>query len=138
MLVIRFGKWNHKATSMFIYTRIYRSGYRWTPFCIKEFRYVGDLRDKPVMADTNNPTITFTNKQNNESFDVKAIKYTPDKDGWCAGAHVKERDEPIKPTLNENHSYVSDAFKCGKCGHAIRFYAKYCEDCGQAVKWDAD
>ena len=48
MLVIRFGKWNHKATSMFIYTRIFRNGYEWTPFCIKKFRYVGDLG----MADT--------------------------------------------------------------------------------------
>lgn len=47
----------------------------------------------------------------------------------------EKRNEPMKPTLNESHSYVSDAFKCGKCGHAIRFHAKYCEDCGQAVKW---
>lgn len=51
-------------------------------------------------------------------------------------ALLKEQDEPIKPTLNESHSYVSDAFKCGKCGHTIRFHAKYCEDCGQAVKWE--
>lgn len=48
----------------------------------------------------------------------------------------EERNEPMKPTLNENHRYVSDAFKCGKCGHIIRFHAKYCEDCGQAVKWE--
>ena len=47
----------------------------------------------------------------------------------------KKRNEPMEPTLNESHCYVSDAFKCGKCGHAIRFHAKYCEDCGQAVKW---
>lgn len=49
---------------------------------------------------------------------------------------LKKRNEPIKPTLNENHCYVSDAFKCGKCGHTIKFHAKYCEECGQAVKWD--
>lgn len=48
---------------------------------------------------------------------------------------MEKRDDPIKPTLNESHSYVSDAFKCGKCGHTIRFHAKYCEDCGQAVRW---
>ena len=48
---------------------------------------------------------------------------------------LKDRDEPIKPTLNESHGYVSDAFNCGKCGHTIRFHAKYCENCGQAVKW---
>lgn len=40
MLVIRFGKWSHKATSMFTYTRIFRNGCEWTPFCIKKFRYV--------------------------------------------------------------------------------------------------
>ena len=90
MLVIRFGKWNHKATSMFIYTRIFRSGCKWTPLCIKKFRYVGDLGNTPVMADTNNPIITFTNKQTNESFNVKTIKYTPDTNGWRAGAYVKD------------------------------------------------
>lgn len=41
MIVIRFGVWRHKATSMFIYDRIYRDGYKWTPLCIKKFRYVG-------------------------------------------------------------------------------------------------
>lgn len=92
MLVIRFGKWNHKATSMFIYTRIFRNGCKWTPFCIKKFRYVGDLGNQPVMANTNNPTITFTNKQTNESFDVKTIKYTPDKDGWRTGAHIENEN----------------------------------------------
>lgn len=49
---------------------------------------------------------------------------------------LEKRNEPMEPTLNENHSYVSDAFKCGKCGHIIRFHAKYCENCGQAVKWE--
>ena len=42
MIVIRFGKWSHKATPMFIYERIFRNGCEWTPFCIKKFRYVGD------------------------------------------------------------------------------------------------
>lgn len=61
-----------------------------------------------------------------------------DRERICADALalLKEQDEPIKPTLNESHSYVSDAFKCGKCGHTIRFHAKYCEECGQAVKWN--
>ena len=49
---------------------------------------------------------------------------------------LEERNEPIEPTLNESHSYVSDAFKCGKCGHTIKFHAKYCEDCGQRVSWN--
>ena len=69
MLVIRFGKWNHQATSMFIYTRIFRNGYKWTPLCIKKFRYVGDLGSQPVIADIN-PTVTFTNTKTGESFDV--------------------------------------------------------------------
>lgn len=46
MIVIRFGKWSHKATSMFTYTRIFRNGYKWTPLCIKKFRYVGVQRQK--------------------------------------------------------------------------------------------
>lgn len=65
----------------------------------------------------------------------KERRYSDYRPYWCP---LKERDdpiEPIEPTLNENHSYISDAFKCGKCGHAIRFHVKYCEDCGQAVKW---
>lgn len=41
MIVIRFGLWRHKATSMFIYDRIYRDGDKWTPLCVKRFRYVG-------------------------------------------------------------------------------------------------
>ena len=53
-------------------------------------------------------------------------------------ALLKEQNEPMKPTLNENHRYVSDAFKCGKCGHTIRFHAKYCEECGQAVQWEVE
>lgn len=40
-VVIRFGKWCHKATSMYLYDRVYKNGYKWTPFCLKSFRYVG-------------------------------------------------------------------------------------------------
>lgn len=43
MPVIKFGKWCHKATSMFVYERIYKDGYKWTPLCIMKFRYVGTL-----------------------------------------------------------------------------------------------
>lgn len=43
MLVIKFGKWCHMSTSMFVYERIYKDGYKWTPFCIMKFRYVGTL-----------------------------------------------------------------------------------------------
>lgn len=41
MIVIRFGKWCHKATSMYLYDRVFRNGCEWTPLCIKRFRYVG-------------------------------------------------------------------------------------------------
>lgn len=78
--------------------------------------------------------------------ELQGCPYYPDKynpynectNQLTAGALalLKEQNNPIKPTLNENHRYVSDAFKCGKCGHIIRFHAKYCEDCGQAVKWE--
>ena len=51
MLVIRFGKWNHRATPMFVYTRIFRNGCEWTPLCIKKFRYVGIFNaDKESIA----------------------------------------------------------------------------------------
>ena len=43
-----------------------------------------------------NPTITFTNKQTGESFDVKTIKYTPDKDSWRTCAHVKDENNFIE------------------------------------------
>ena len=40
-VVIRFGKWCHKATPMYLYDRVYKNGGKWTPFCLKSFRYVG-------------------------------------------------------------------------------------------------
>lgn len=40
-VVIRLGRWYHKATSMFLYDRVYKNGDKWTPFCLKYFRYVG-------------------------------------------------------------------------------------------------
>lgn len=36
MIVIRFGKWFHAFNGKYHYTRILRSGYRWTPFCKRE------------------------------------------------------------------------------------------------------
>lgn len=45
MIVIRFGKWCHKATSMFLYDRVFRNGCEWTPLCIKRFRYVGNMQN---------------------------------------------------------------------------------------------
>lgn len=44
MLIIKFGKWNHKAGRVFCYDRIYRQGYKWTPFCILRFRCMENSR----------------------------------------------------------------------------------------------
>lgn len=42
MTVIRFGKWSHKVTALFVYDRIYWNGDKPTPFCVKKWRYVGE------------------------------------------------------------------------------------------------
>lgn len=42
-VVFRLGLWCHKATALFLYDRIYRHGCKWTPLCIKSFRYVGGI-----------------------------------------------------------------------------------------------
>ena len=39
MLWISFGKWSSKATSMFVWDRVYRKGYIWTPFVMASIRY---------------------------------------------------------------------------------------------------
>lgn len=41
MVIIKFGKWSRKATGMFIFERVYRHGYKWTPLCVVHFRYIG-------------------------------------------------------------------------------------------------
>lgn len=40
MIIINFGKWEHKATSLFIYERIYKNHYKWTPFVQVSGRYI--------------------------------------------------------------------------------------------------
>lgn len=47
-VVIRRGKWCHKATGLFLYDRIYRHGEKWTPLCIKSFRFVGGYADDVI------------------------------------------------------------------------------------------
>ena len=41
MVILNFGKWCHKATGLFLYDRVFKDGYRWTPLCVVHFRYVG-------------------------------------------------------------------------------------------------
>lgn len=33
MIILNFKTWDHKATRFFYYTRIWRKGFIWTPFC---------------------------------------------------------------------------------------------------------
>ena len=45
MLVLKFGRWSHSALEKYTYDRIYRNGYKWTPFCRRQLRYVtGGMR----------------------------------------------------------------------------------------------
>lgn len=39
MILINFGKWSQKGGSMFIWDRVYRNGYQWTPFIMARVRY---------------------------------------------------------------------------------------------------
>lgn len=78
-----------------------------------------------------------------EAMRIVSCVLVPDEESKRNVEAIKEASEllkrfiPMKPTLNESHSYVSDAFNCSKCGHTIRFHAKYYENCGQGVKWNA-
>lgn len=46
--------------------------------------------------------------------------------------------EPIAPKLIK--MYPHDIYECGNCGHrsvgSKDYKAKYCPECGQAVKWE--
>ena len=39
MIWISFAKWSSSGTSMFVWERVYRNGYKWTPFIIARARY---------------------------------------------------------------------------------------------------
>ena len=52
MVVIKLGKWRHKANSMFVYDRVYRNGYEWTPFCLMRFRYVSRWGERGIHDQT--------------------------------------------------------------------------------------
>ena len=49
-----------------------------------------------------------------------------------------EAQEPIAPKLIK--MYPHDIYECGNCGHksvgSKDYKAKYCPECGQAVKWE--
>ena len=47
MILLYPGKWNHKADRLFIYDRILKSKYKYTPFVKVRFRYL----DIPTIID---------------------------------------------------------------------------------------
>lgn len=42
MLILKLGKWCHKAGYLFCYDRIYTNTGKWTPLCLMRFRHVGE------------------------------------------------------------------------------------------------
>jgi len=51
---------------------------------------------------------------------------------------LKEQEavEPLKSKLSFTHGFDWEIWDCGCCGNQLRSFAKYCDQCGQAVKWD--
>ena len=67
MILIHFGKWSSKATNYFIYNRVYKNGYKWTPFIEMTRRYRLDKpsnikQEKPLKTEANNMIIAQTEK----------------------------------------------------------------------------
>lgn len=51
---------------------------------------------------------------------------------------LKER-EPVKPKkspLSMKNRFFGAIYNCGFCGSRLQGVAKYCVQCGRAVKWD--
>ena len=45
--------------------------------------------------------------------------------------------EPVKPIrMHHSEHKQTDNYRCGKCGDDIYFEQRFCECCGQAVKWE--
>lgn len=51
---------------------------------------------------------------------------------------LKEQEpvEPIKSKLSFTRGFMWEIWDCGCCGNQLRSFAKYCDQCGQAVKWE--
>ena len=52
-------------------------------------------------------------------------------------AMVKEQ-EPVEPVFERQFMSSINIYDCGKCGTSLgaKGIAKYCMECGQAVKWE--
>lgn len=47
--------------------------------------------------------------------------------------------EPRRPIKSPNYNYSHYGYNCSKCGHTLHvgeYRPNYCEECGQAVKWN--
>lgn len=51
---------------------------------------------------------------------------------------LKEQEavKPLKSKLSFTHGFDWEIWDCGCCGNQLRSFAKYCDQCGRAVKWD--
>ena len=55
------------------------------------------------------------------------------------GLKMLKEQEPVKPIkskLSFTHGFNWDIWDCGCCGNQLRSFAKYCDQCGRAVKFD--
>ena len=44
--------------------------------------------------------------------------------------------KPIKSKLSFTRGFMWEIWDCGCCGNQLRSFAKYCDQCGRAVKWE--
>lgn len=44
--------------------------------------------------------------------------------------------KPIKSKLSFTRGFMWEIWDCGCCGNQLRSFAKYCDQCGKAVKQD--
>ena len=49
MIWLSFAKWSSHSTSMFVWERVYRNGYRWPPFIMARRRYGGYKRSERLI-----------------------------------------------------------------------------------------
>jgi hypothetical protein len=51
---------------------------------------------------------------------------------------LKEQEpvKPIKSKLSFTRGFMWEIWDCGCCGNQLRSFAKYCDQCGRAVKWE--
>lgn len=78
-----------------------------------------------------------------DMFDCKVLEFAPEWDGHTPAQAIErigklKAQEPVKPK-HEDDRQISP-LRCGNCGAFILvtndYKAKYCFECGRAVKWD--